>query len=133
MDQIAASYLARDTQLASLELSLEAVELLGVCGTSYSCAYTNTVAWRTATTPLPMENNPRAVFERLFGASGSTGVPARMADIELDRSVLDQSAAAPHLTLMRQKRDSPPSTLRAQRAGDMGFHLGDEDLTADGV
>ena len=69
MDQIAARTLGQETQLASLELALESVELLGACDAGYSCAYANTIAWRTPTTPLPMENDPRAVFERLFGGS----------------------------------------------------------------
>ena len=72
MDQIAAKALGADTQLASLELAIESVEFLGACDSGYSCAYANTIAWRSPTTPLPMENEPRAVFERLFGGSDST-------------------------------------------------------------
>ena len=72
MDQIArASDSARTTQLASLELAWSPTESAGTCDPGYSCAYTNTISWRTPTTPLPMENNPRAVFERLFGDSGT--------------------------------------------------------------
>ncbi len=89
MDQIAARQLGAETQLASLELGVDSVETLGACDAGYSCAYTNTIAWRTATTPLPMENDPRAVFERLFGATDSTDVAARLARIRQDRSVLD--------------------------------------------
>ncbi|MXY17180.1 MAG: DUF1552 domain-containing protein [Acidobacteria bacterium] len=89
MDQIAARQLGAETQLASLELGVDSVETLGACDAGYSCAYTNTIAWRTATTPLPMENNPRAVFERLFGSTDSTDVAARLARIRQDRSVLD--------------------------------------------
>ena len=81
MDQIAARALGSDTQLASLELALESVELLGACDAGYSCAYANTISWRTPTTPLPMENDPRAVFERLFGDSDSTDPAARLARI----------------------------------------------------
>ena len=69
LDQLAAQTLGKETQLASLELALDSVEVLGACDAGYSCAYANTIAWRTPTTPLPMENNPRAVFERLFGAA----------------------------------------------------------------
>ena len=76
MDQIAAKTLGSETQLASLELALESVELLGACDAGYSCAYTNTISWRTPTTPLPMENDPRAVFERLFGAA-TAPIPPR--------------------------------------------------------
>jgi hypothetical protein len=89
MDQIAARALGNETQLASLELALESVELLGACDAGYSCAYANTIAWRGPATPLPMENDPRAVFERLFGASGSTDAAARLARIRKERSILD--------------------------------------------
>ena len=67
IDQIAAAEFGKQTQLASLELALEGRDFAGSCDAGYSCAYTNTISWRSATTPLPMENNPRAVFERLFG------------------------------------------------------------------
>ena len=89
MDQIAAQVLGKETQLASLELGVDSVETLGACDAGYSCAYTNTIAWRTPTTPLPMENDPRAVFERLFGSADSTDAAARLARIRQDRSVLD--------------------------------------------
>ena len=89
MDQIAARELARETQLASIELGIESNAMLGSCDAGASCAYTNTVAWRTPTTPLPVENDPRAVFERLFGTSGSTDPAARLARMRKDRSVLD--------------------------------------------
>ena len=89
MDQIAAKQLAKETQLASIELGLESNAMLGACDGGASCAYTNTIAWSTPTTPLPIENDPRAVFERLFGASGSTDRAARLARIQRDRSILD--------------------------------------------
>ena len=89
MDQIAASELAQETQLASIELGIESSSMLGSCDAGASCAYTNTVAWRTPTTPLPIENDPRAVFERLFGTSGSTDPAAQLARMRKDRSVLD--------------------------------------------
>jgi hypothetical protein len=91
-DQIAAQQLAQETQLASLELSLESVELLGACDGTYACAYTNTIAWRTASTPLPMENDPRALFERMFGTAISTEPEARRARLRRDRSILDSVA-----------------------------------------
>ncbi len=89
LDQIAARELGKYTQLASLELALDATETVGECESGYSCAYTNTLAWRTPTTPMPMENQPRAVFERLFGDTESTDAKARLAQIESDHSVLD--------------------------------------------
>ena len=79
MDQMAARELSKETQLASLELGIESNAMLGSCDGGASCAYTNTIAWRTPTTPLPIENDPRAVFERLFGTTGSTDPAARLA------------------------------------------------------
>jgi hypothetical protein len=89
MDQIVAKELSKETQLGSLELGIESNAMLGSCDGGASCAYTNTVAWSNATTPLPIENDPRAVFERLFGTSGSTDRGARLSRIEQDRSILD--------------------------------------------
>jgi len=89
MDQIAAKALGAETQLASLELAIESVEFLGACDSGYSCAYANTIAWRSPTTPLPMENEPRAVFERLFGGSDSTDLASRAARIAKEKSILD--------------------------------------------
>ena len=86
MDQIAAKELGKHTQFASLELSLEGGELNG-CDTS--CGYFSSISWRNPTTPMPMEADPRAVFERLFGISGSTDPAARLERIEKDRSILD--------------------------------------------
>jgi len=88
MDQIAAYELSKETQLASIELGIETNAILGSCDGG-SCAYTNTIAWRTPTTPLPVENDPRAVFERLFGTSGSTDPAVRLARMRRDRSILD--------------------------------------------
>ncbi|MCY4600283.1 MAG: DUF1552 domain-containing protein [Acidobacteria bacterium] len=89
MDQIAARELGQQTQLTSLELGIESNAMLGSCDGGASCAYTNTVAWRTPTTPLPIENNPRALFERLFGSSGTTDPEARQVRMRRDRSLLD--------------------------------------------
>ncbi|HEY7171018.1 MAG TPA: DUF1552 domain-containing protein [Vicinamibacterales bacterium] len=87
-DQIAAAEFAKETQLGSLELALEGRDFAGSCDAGYSCAYTNTISWRTATTPLPMENDPRAVFERLFG-DGGVDPAARQVRRRDDRSILD--------------------------------------------
>lgn len=89
VDQIAARELGQQTQLASLELTLEYTELLGACDAGYACAYSNTIAWRGPTTPLPMEIDPRAVFERLFGDGQTTDRTARLRRIAEDRSILD--------------------------------------------
>jgi len=88
MDQIAAQKLGKETQLASLEVSLFP-SAIGSCEGGYACAYTNTPCWRTPTTPLPMEHNPRALFERLFGDSDTTDSTTRQARIRERRSILD--------------------------------------------
>jgi len=94
IDQIAGAELGRETQLASLEVGLESTDLAGACDVGYSCAYVNTLCWRSPTTPLPMENNPRAVFERLFGDSDSTDSTARATRLRRNRSLLDSVQGA---------------------------------------
>jgi len=89
VDQILANELGKETQLASLELAIESSDTAGACDVGFACAYTNTISWKSANTPLPMQHNPRAVFERLFGDSGSTSARARVARIRQQRSVLD--------------------------------------------
>ncbi len=89
MDQVAARELGKETQLTSLELGIESNAMVGTCDGGSSCAYTNTIAWRTPTTPLPVERDPRAVFERLFGTSGSTDPAARLARLQRDRTIID--------------------------------------------
>ncbi len=93
MDQIAARVLGQETQLASLELSLESAERAGSCDPGYSCAYANTLCWSSPTTPLPMASDPRAVYERLFGTSGTTDPAAWLAARRHDRSLLDMVTA----------------------------------------
>ncbi|HWP85033.1 MAG TPA: DUF1552 domain-containing protein [Terriglobia bacterium] len=88
IDQIAAREFGKKTQLASLELCMES-DLVGTCERGYSCAYLNTLCWRTPTTPLPMETQPRAVFERFFGDTTSTDPAARRARLRENRSILD--------------------------------------------
>jgi hypothetical protein len=92
VDQVAAQELGKETQFSSLELALEAPGLAGACDQNYSCAYTNTVSWKNPTTPLPMELNPRIVFERLFGEGDSTDPEARMERLREQRSILDYVA-----------------------------------------
>ncbi len=89
MDQIAAKELGKLTQLASLELAIESGETAGACDQGFACPYTNTISWSGASTPLPTQNNPRAVFERLFGDSGTTDPKVRLARMQEDRSLLD--------------------------------------------
>ena len=89
MDQLLARHFANETQVASLELAMDPPANAGACTGILSCAYTHTISWRSATQPLPMEYNPRAVFERLFGDSGSTGKAAREARLAQQKSLLD--------------------------------------------
>jgi hypothetical protein len=87
-DQFAAQQIGQDTLLPSLELGTEDHSgLIGSCDRDYGCIYMNTLSWRTPTTPLPMEINPRKVFERMFGRGGSTA--ERVAQSKEDKSVLD--------------------------------------------
>ena len=89
MDQIAARQIGNENQFPSLELCVDSPELLGQCEAGYSCAYMNSICWRTPTTPMPMENRPRVVFERLFGDSESTDPAVRLSRVRQDRSILD--------------------------------------------
>jgi hypothetical protein len=92
IDQLLARHFAGETQLASLELSMDAPANAGACTGNLSCVYTHTLSWRGPTQPLPMEWNPRAVFERLFGDSGSTDRSARDARLRQHKSILDSVA-----------------------------------------
>src|SRR5881409_1457551 len=89
IDQLLARHFSNETQVGSLELSMDAPANAGACTGILSCAYTHTLSWRSATQPLPMEYNPRAVFERLFGDSGSTERAPREARMKQHKSILD--------------------------------------------
>jgi hypothetical protein len=91
IDQVLAKQIGQESPLPSLELCIEDVGSLGVCGVGYSCAYTNSISWSSPTSPLPMERNPQIVFERLFGDGGSA--EARAARKREDRSILDSVLA----------------------------------------
>jgi hypothetical protein len=92
IDQVVAKQIGQDTMLPSLELATEDFSgLVGACDPGYSCAYMNTLNWQTPTTPLPMEINPRVVFERLFGGGGTAD--GRLLRMRTDRSLLDFVAA----------------------------------------
>ncbi len=93
MDQLLARRFAKETQVASLELSMDGPANAGACTGNLSCVYTHTLSWRSPTQPLPMEWNPRAVFEKLFGDSGSTERAAREARLRQHKSILDSVAA----------------------------------------
>jgi hypothetical protein len=89
VDQLLARHFAGETQVASLELSMDAPANAGACTGILSCVYTHTLSWRSPTQPLPMEWNPRAVFEQLFGDSGSTNRAARDERLRQHKSILD--------------------------------------------
>jgi hypothetical protein len=90
VDQLAAQKIGTATRLASLELGCEDGHLAGNCDSGYSCAYVNSISWRTATAPNPPEVNPRAVFERLFGSDENAGDPtARARTARYQQSILD--------------------------------------------
>ena len=89
MDQLLARHFADETQVASLELSMDRPNNAGACTGNLSCVYTHTLSWRSPTQPLPTEWNPRTVFETLFGDSGSTERSAREARLQQHKSLLD--------------------------------------------
>ncbi|HUA83281.1 MAG TPA: DUF1552 domain-containing protein [Bryobacteraceae bacterium] len=89
MDQVLARHYAKETQLPSLELAIDAPANAGACTGNLSCVYTHTLCWQSPTQPLPMEWNPRAVFETMFGDSGSTDRRVREARLEQQESILD--------------------------------------------
>jgi hypothetical protein len=86
-DQIAAQHIGGDTPLQSLELAMEQTYLIGNCDNGYSCVYTNSISWRSPTTPNPHETNPRVIFQRMFGEGGTAA--ERLAQVQEDRSILD--------------------------------------------
>jgi hypothetical protein len=88
IDQMAAQKIGQETPLPSLELATEDFSgLVGSCDVGFSCAYMNTISWRSPTTPLPMEINPRVVFTRLFGDGANT--EERLQRIQEQSSILD--------------------------------------------
>ena len=90
VDQIAAQHIGSATRFASLELGCDDSRTVGNCDSGYSCAYTNSLAWRGPSTPMPPETNPRLVFERLFGDIDTSLTPeARARRMRYRRSILD--------------------------------------------
>src|SRR3990170_2690253 len=92
MDQLLARHHAGETQIASLEMAMDPTANAGACTGNLSCVYTHTLSWRSPTQPLPVEYNPRAVFEKLFGDTGSTERAARDARLRQHKSILDSVA-----------------------------------------
>lgn len=89
-DQVAAQFLGKETRLASLELGCDDARVVGNCDSGYSCAYSNSISWRTPSTPMPPEVNPRMAFERLFGAEDLSLDPeTRARRKQYRKSILD--------------------------------------------
>jgi hypothetical protein len=129
MDQILAQQTGRHTQLASLELAIESGETAGACDTGFACPYTNTISWKSRNTPLPTQNNPRAVFERLFGDSSSTDPQARLARLRQQRSVLDsvsQEVASLQGRLPQSDRTKLSEYLDAVRGVEQRIQIAEE-------
>src|SRR5271169_1736064 len=89
IDQLLGRHFAQETQLASLEMSMDLPANAGACTGNLSCAYLDTLSWRSPTQPLPADWNPRTVFEKLFGDSGSTDRVARERRLQQHKSILD--------------------------------------------
>src|SRR4051812_9928983 len=87
VDQIAAQQLGRETQLPSLELAMDMLQVAGQCDNGYACVYQNNLSWSSPTTPLPAEAHPRLVFEQLFGEGGTQA--ERQAALRKRASLLD--------------------------------------------
>lgn len=87
VDQVAAKQIGRETQLPSLELAMDLLQVVGQCDNGYACAYQNNLSWSSPTTPLPAEAHPRIVFESLFGEGGSTA--ERRSALRKKASLLD--------------------------------------------
>ena len=129
MDQILANETGKHTQLASLELAIESSETAGACDTGFACPYTNTISWKSQNTPLPTQHNPRVVFERLFGDSGSTDPKVRLARFRQQRSVLDSvTEEVAHLqgALPQSDRTKLAEYLAAIRSVEQRIQLAEE-------
>jgi hypothetical protein len=87
VDQIAAKQIGQETQLPSLEMSMDLMQVVGQCDNGYACVYQNNLSWSSPTTPLPAEAHPRIVFENLFGEGGS--IADRQAALRKKASLLD--------------------------------------------
>lgn len=95
IDQVVASKIGQETPLPSIEVATEDFTgYVGACSPGFSCAYMNTISWRTPKSPLPMETDPRAVFEHMFGSGGI--VEERLARLKTERSILDSISEDAH-------------------------------------
>jgi uncharacterized protein DUF1552 len=130
VDQILAQEVGKTTQLASLELAMESGETAGSCDTGYACPYTNTLSWKGPSTPLPTENNPRRVFERLFGDSSSTNPQERISRLRQQKSILDSlTEEVAHLegTLPQNDRTKLTEYLDSVRGVERRIQIAEKD------
>ena len=130
IDQLAAEHVGQDTPLPSVELSIEPLGLN--CDSNFTCAYRNTLSWKTETLPLPMENNPQLVFERLFG-DGSTDAERRERR-EQAKSLLDslgEQVASLDRSLPAADRARLSDYLEEVREVERRVHLVDSKLSGD--
>src|SRR6516162_676937 len=130
VDQILAQETSKHTQLASLELAIESGETAGSCDTGYACAYTNTLSWKGPSTPLPTQNNPRLVFERMFGDSNSTDAKERLGRMRQEKSILDSiTEEASHLrgALPQSDRTKLAEYLDAVRGVERRIQVAEKD------
>jgi hypothetical protein len=131
-DQIAADQIGQDNLFPSIELGIEDHSgLIGACDRDYGCIYMNTLSWRTPTTPMPMEINPRKVFERLFGQGGSP--EERIAQRNEDRSILDAlSQQAGNLKLQLGADDNQKVDAYLENVREIERRLGRAESQLDG-
>ena len=133
VDQVAAQYLAKETRFPSIELGCDDSRTVGNCDSGYSCAYTNSLAWRGPATPMPPETNPRLVFERLFGDI-DTSLPAetRARRLQYRRSILDlvrERTAELTTTLGGSDRRKLDEYLTSIREIEQRIEKAEQDLT----
>src|SRR5499427_7879101 len=130
VDQILAQETGKQTELASLELAIESGETAGSCDTGYACAYTNTLSWKGPSTPLPTQNNPRLIFERMFGDSNSTDAKERLGRMRQEKSILDSiTEEASHLrgALPQSDRTKLAEYLDAVRGVERRIQVAEKD------
>jgi hypothetical protein len=128
-DQVAAQQIGRQTQLPSLELSMDMLQTTGQCDNGYACVYQNNLSWSTPTTPLPSEAHPRIVFERLFGDGGS--VAERRSALRKRASLLDaisEDFATLKVNLGPADRAKLAGYLDSVREVERRIHKADEEL-----
>jgi hypothetical protein len=113
IDQVLAEHIGQETPLPSIELAIEEVGLN--CGAGYGCAYFNTISWRNPTMPLPMENSPQVIFERLFGDGSNAAL--RLSRKKEDRSILD--SVTEKATRLQSKLDPSDRTRLTEYLDDI--------------